>query len=148
MSLLRLTDGARNQLTRGPLPPTLAARSFLAFSSVLGVGSADWGGMEGLGGREDSRAVRTGTLLLLEGLVLVVQVALVRLLGRLCHAGAWSVMAAVLCFGGSWSLLDAAHLEGLGLAACFEPVSREIVKGRLGGRERGSVPSLLWPPIL
>lgn len=37
-------------------------------------------------------------------------------------------------FRGSWSLLKVAHLEGLRLAACFEPVSREIVRGS-GGEE-------------
>ena len=64
---------------------------------MLVVVSADCGGKENLVGREDSRAVRTGTLLLLEGLVLVVQV-LVRLLGRLRYVGVWSVMAAALWF--------------------------------------------------
>ncbi len=49
-------------------------------------------------GGKMSGAVRTGTLLLLEGLVLVVQVALGRLLGRLRYVGVWSVMAAALWF--------------------------------------------------
>ena len=53
--LLRLTDRARNELTRGPLPPTLAASSFLAFSSVLVVVSADWGRKDDFDGREDVR---------------------------------------------------------------------------------------------
>lgn len=70
--------------------------------------------------------VRTGTLLLEEGLVVVIKL-LVGLLGRLIHADLWLVhdCAAIVrrgeevrgCLSGCLSS-GGAHLEGLGLAAC------------------------------